>query len=189
MLHFSYTLYFKKIAIVDVLCIAAGFILRVWAGAVAIDAHISVWLLLCVTSFSLFLAVAKRRCEANLLKGLAAKHRQVLLSYPENLLDLYTVMFATATWLTYALFTFSQPTAVELGKFVPIMASLPRTLTAQKWLMISVPLVIYGVMRYLQLIYGKEKERGMPEEIILSDKPLMTTVVVWMILVVFIIYI
>jgi len=103
-------------------------------------------------------------------------------------LDIYTIMFATATWLTYALFTFSQPTAVELGKFLPVMAGLPRTLIAQKWLMFTVPLVIYGVMRYLQLIYGKKSKIGMPEEIFLSDKPLLTTVALWVVLLILIIY-
>ena len=188
LIHFSYSIYLKQIAIVDVLLIAAGFILRVWAGAAAVDAHISVWLLLCVTSFSLFLAVGKRRCEAKLLRDLAVKHRQALLSYPEKLLDFYTLMFATSTWLTYALFTFSAPTAVEQGKFLSFMAFLPRTLVAQKWLMMTVPLVIYGVMRYLQLIYDKGEGES-PEEVFLSDKPLMTTVFAWIILIIIVVYI
>jgi len=188
LMHFAYSLYLKKISIIDVFIIAAGFIFRVWAGAVAVDAHISVWLLLCITSFSLFLAVGKRRCEANLLEGVAAKHRESLLFYPKNLLDIYIIMFATSTWLTYALFTFSHPTAIELGKTLSIMANLPRTLVAQKWLMLTVPLVIYGVMRYLQLIYGSKKKIGLPEEVFLSDKTLIAIVALWSILVVVTIY-
>jgi 4-hydroxybenzoate polyprenyltransferase len=187
LLHFSYTLYLKQIPILDVLAIASGFILRVWAGAVAVDAHISVWLLLCVVSFSLFMAVGKRRCEATLLKGVATKHRQALLFYSEKLLDVYTTMFATAAWLTYALFTFSQPLAVEQGRFLSLMATLPRTLVAQKWQMATVPLVIYGIMRYLQLIF--EGKGGSPEDILLTDRPLIITVSLWALLTILIIYI
>lgn len=186
-LHFAYTLFLKKIAILDVLAIAAGFILRVWAGAVVVDAHISVWLLLCVTSFALFVAVGKRRCELTLLKSLASKHRQTLIFYPENLLDIYTAVFATSAWLTYAFFTFSAPTAVEQGRFLPIMANLPKTLVAQKWLMITIPLVIYGVMRYLQVIYGEGKGDS-PEEVLLSDKPLIATVILWIVLTIVVLY-
>lgn len=185
-LHFFYTICLKQIAILDVLAIAAGFILRVWAGAVAVNAHISVWLLLCVTSFSLFLAVGKRRCELTLLAGMAAKHRQALLAYSEKILDMYTAIFATSTWLTYALFTFSQPTAIELGKFLPIMVELPRTLIAQKWTMITIPFVIYGVMRYVQLIYEGKGES--PEKVFFSDKPLMITVSLWILLLILTIY-
>ncbi len=186
LLHLSYNFYFKQKAILDVLVIAVGFILRVWAGAVAVNAHIGVWLLLCVTSFSLFLAVGKRRCELTLLAGLAAKHRKALLFYSEKLLDVYTSIFATATWLTYALFTFSQPTALELGKTLPIMADLPRALVAQKWTMLTIPFVIYGVMRYVQLIYEGKGES--PEEVFFSDKPLIVTIIIWIFLLILTIY-
>lgn len=179
-LQMAYSFYLKQIAILDVLIIAAGFILRVWAGAVAVNAHISVWLLLCITSFALFLAVGKRRCELTLLAGLATQHRKALLFYPEKLLDVYTSIFATATWLTYALFTFSQPTALELGKSLPIMADLPQALVAQKWTMLTVPFVIYGVMRYVQLIYEGKGES--PEEVFFSDRPLKAVVIAWVLL-------
>jgi 4-hydroxybenzoate polyprenyltransferase len=185
-LHMAYSFYLKQIAILDVLIIAAGFIFRVWAGAVAVDAHISVWLLLCITSFALFLAVGKRRCELTLLAGVATKHRKALLFYSEKLLDVYTSIFATATWITYALFTFSQPTALELGKSLPIMAELPRALVAQKWTMLTVPFVIYGVMRYVQLIYEGKGES--PEEVFFSDRPLKTVVITWVLLLILTIY-
>lgn len=188
LLHFFYTLSLKQIAILDVLAIAAGFIFRVWAGAVAVDAHISVWLLLCVTSFSLFLAVGKRRCEASLLKNLASRHRHSLIFYPEKLLDMYMAIFATSAWLTYALFTFSRPTAAEEGRFLMLMTVLPKTLVAQKWLMLTVPVVLYGMMRYLQLIYQQGKGES-PEEVFLTDKPLLTAFAIWVILTIFLIYI
>ena len=187
-LHLLYGLYLKKLPILDVLTIASGFIIRVYAGAVSIDAHINVWLLLCIVSFSLFLAIGKRRSERTLLQTQAIdKTRQVLSHYPENLLNIYTSMFANTTWLTYALFTFLQPPIMPEGKLLTLMADLPRAFINQKLLMITIPIVIYGVMRYLQLIYEKGKGES-PEKILLADKPLLTTVFIWGILVVGVIY-
>jgi len=187
-LHIFYALFLKTIPILDVLAIALGFILRVWAGAVIINTHINIWLLLCIISFSLFLAVGKRRSELTLLKGtLAGKHRQVLFSYPEKLLDLYISMFANTTWLTYALFSFLQPLAEPKGRILTIMADLPLAFRSRKWLMITIPLVIYGVMRYLQLIYQKN-EGDSPAEVLVSDRPLLTVVSLWGLLILIIIY-
>lgn len=187
-LHLTYSLWLKKIPIIDVLTIASGFILRVWAGAVVVDAHINVWLLLCVISFSLFLAVGKRRSELTLLKGRGAgKHRQVLSFYPEKLLDLYTVMFATTTWLTYAFFTFLQPAVTPQGRVLSFMAVLPRAFMSQKLLMATVPVVIYAIMRYLQLIYEKNEGES-PAKVFLSDKPLLSAVLLWGLMIVGIIY-
>lgn len=186
-LHIFYTLYLKKMAILDVLAIASGFVIRVYAGAVAVDAHINVWLLLCVISFSLFLAIGKRRSERTLLEAQAKKHRQVLTRYPEKLLNIYTSMFANTTWLTYALFTFLQPLGIPEEKLVLITADLPRTFVTRKLLMITIPVVIYGVMRYLQLIYEKG-EGDSPEKVLLSDKPLLASVCLWGLMVVGIIY-
>jgi len=187
LLHIFYTLYLKKIAILDVLAIASGFVIRVYAGAVAADAHINVWLLLCVISFSLFLAIGKRRSERTLLEARAENHREVLTRYPEKLLNIYTSMFANTTWLTYAFFTFLQPSGISEEKWVVMTADLPRTFMSKKWLMLTIPVVIYGVMRYLQLIYEKG-EGDSPEKVLLSDKPLLTSVCLWGMMVVGIIY-
>jgi 4-hydroxybenzoate polyprenyltransferase len=138
-------LWLKKIAILDVLTIASGYILRVYAGGFAINAHMDVWFLLTVVSASLFLAVGKRRCEMTLLKSNGAGTvRATLKHYTEPLLDLYTGMFATTTWLTYAMFTFNHPRIVPKGVVLTIMADLPRTLISEKLLMVTTPLVIYG---------------------------------------------
>lgn len=188
LLHFAYTLWLKHIPILDVMAIASGFILRVYAGAVAIDAHINVWLLLCVVSFSLFLAIGKRRSEKTLLRSKSLKaQRQVLSHYPENLLGIYTSMFANTTWLTYALFTFQQQVFITQGNVLTLMADLPRAFVNQKLLMLTIPLVIYGVMRYLQLIYDQDKGES-PEEVLLNDWPLILTVGIWVILLIIIIY-
>ncbi len=183
-----YTVWFKKITIIDVITIASGYILRVYAGGLAIGAHMDVWLLLTVVSASLFLAVGKRRSELTLLKASATGQiRATLKHYTESLLDIYTSMFATATWLTYALFSFNHPPIVPKGKVLTIMADLPRTLISAKLMMITTPFVIYGVMRYLQLIYEKNEGES-PERIILSDKPLIITGVIWAFLVIGLLY-
>ena len=186
-LQLLYTFKLKHVPIMDVMTIALGFLLRVYGGALAIAAHINVWLLLCVISFSLFLAFGKRRSELTLLQGKTAS-RQVLGRYPEKLLDLYTAMFANTTWLTYALFTFMFPAFTFSGRALHLITLLPNTFYSQKWLMATIPLVIYGVMRYLQLIYEKNQGES-PAEILTADKPLLVTVGLWAVLVVAILYV
>jgi 4-hydroxybenzoate polyprenyltransferase len=188
-LQIAYTGYLKRIPIIDVLMVASGYVLRVYGGAFAIEAHMDVWFLLTVISASLFLAVGKRRGERTLLEGsgITANVRTTLKRYTDDLLNLYTTMFATSTWLTYALFTFNQPRIIPRGRVLTLMAELPRTLISEKLLMITVPLVVYGVMRYLQLIYEKNEGES-PERILLSDKPLMTTIAIWGVLTIGLLY-
>jgi len=188
-LQILYSLYLKKIPIIDVMVVASGYVIRVYAGAFVINAHMDVWFLLTVVSISLFLAIGKRRSEMTLLKGsgTTVQVRQSLKHYTEQLLDVYTSMFANATWLTYALFTFNQPRIVPQGRVLTLMSDLPRALMSEKLLMITTPLVIFGVMRYLQLIYEKNEGES-PERIFLSDKPLITTVVIWGIVVIGLLY-
>jgi len=181
-----YSTYLKQIAIVDVIVIAFGYLLRVYAGSFAISAHMDVWFLLTVISVSLFLAVGKRRAEMTLLSG-QSPTRSTLKRYTEPLLDTYTAMFSTATWITYALFTFNHPRIVPDGRALSLISILPKTLISEKWMMITIPLVVYGIMRYLQLIYEKNEGES-PEKILLSDKPLMITVIIWMIAVIGLIY-
>jgi len=185
----AYTGFLKRIPIMDVLLIASGYLLRVYGGAMVIDAHMDVWFLLTVISLSLFLAVGKRKGEQTLLKGtgLTKNVRETLKRYTEDLLNIYTSMFATATWLTYALFTFNHPRVVPKGRVLTLMSNLPQTLVLEKMMMITIPLVIYGVMRYLQLIYEKNEGES-PERILLTDKPLLLTVGTWGILTILIIY-
>lgn len=185
----AYTLWLKRIAIIDVITIASGYILRVYAGGLAIGVHMDVWFLLTVISASLFLAVGKRRGELTLLKasGETGQIRATLKHYTESLLDIYTGMFAAATWLTYALFSFNHPPIIPRGRVLTLMAELPLTLISSKLIMITTPFVIYGVMRYLQLIYEKNEGES-PERVILSDVPLIATGLIWGTLVVGLIY-
>ena len=185
-LQFVYTTWLKHRPIVDVMAIALGFLMRVYGGAFIIGAHINVWLLLCIISFSLFLAIGKRRSELTLLQG-GLGTRKVLGRYPEKLLDLYTVMFANTTWLTYALFTFMLPAFSFKGRALTWLSYLPNTFRSEKWLMLTIPVVIYGVMRYLQLIYEKNQGES-PEKILTADKPMLITVSLWGVMVIGILY-
>lgn len=184
-----YTGYLKKVAIMDVIVIALGYLIRVYAGAFVISAHMDVWFLLTVISASLFLAVGKRRGEMTLLmaseKGVTT--RETLKRYTEKLLDIYTAMFATSTWITYSLFTFNHPKIVPDGRALSFISELPKTLISEKWMMITIPFVVYGIMRYLQVIYEKNEGES-PERVLLSDKPLLITVGMWVVMVVGVLY-
>ena len=189
-LQIVYSLFLRSFMLLDILAIASGFLLRVYAGAVLIDAHVTVWFMLTVASLALFLAIGKRRSERTLLAGVGVKNmetRAILSKYPENLLDSLTVMFAKACWFSYTMFTFLQPPptgSTVLNLFGDV---IPRTFLASKWLMASVPFVIYGVMRYLYVIYEK-KEGESPERVLLSDLPLLAAVIIWGVIVFLVIY-
>ena len=191
-LQLLYSTKFKQIAILDILSIAGGFLIRVYAGAVVVNLHMSVWFLLTVISMSLFLAVGKRQSERTLMTNNQLKFsRKSLNKYSIRLLDQYTSMFATASWLTYAIFTFQNSPGTGLSlfyeRFPQLAVTLPRTLQSQKLLMLTLPFVILGVMRYLQLIY--EDNRGeAPVDVLLKDKFLLITVFIWLLTVMFVIY-
>jgi 4-hydroxybenzoate polyprenyltransferase len=175
-LQIFYSKIAKHYAISDVIMIATGFLIRVYAGAVVVDLHMSVWFLLTVVSASLFLAVGKRQSERTLLEGkVVGDTRKVLKRYSQRLLDQYTGMFANATWLTYALFAFQNEFVDTPKSLGGLYAILPRTLQSQKLLMLTIPFVIFGVMRYLQLVYEDNKGES-PELVLLRDKPLLITV-------------
>ncbi|MFC1789863.1 UbiA prenyltransferase family protein [Patescibacteria group bacterium] len=191
-IQFFYTFLLKKIVLIDVLTIASGFVLRVYAGAFALNVHMSVWFLLCVISLSLFLAVGKRRAELTVLtKTLAAKHRQTLIQYSPETLNNYLAMFSTSSFISYALFTFFEPPPLAFFKFPwlsVLLDQLPPTITGtNKWLMVTIPLVIFGIMRYTKIIYEGEKAEA-PERVLLSDKQLLGSVIIWGLLVITIIY-
>jgi decaprenyl-phosphate phosphoribosyltransferase len=181
LVNFLYTFQLKNVPILDVFTIAAGFVLRVYVGAAVVNIHMNVWFLLTVLSVSLFLAVGKRQSERTLLKGSDGTligHRVTLTAYTPRLLDIYTGMFANATWFTYALFAFQWQFEADDGPLPTIFSLLPRTFISQKWLMLTVPIVIFGVMRYLQLVYEKNQGES-PERVLLSDRPLLIAVALW----------
>ena len=160
-LQLLYVFWLKNLPIFDMVAIAAGFVIRIYAGAAVVNLHTSVWFLLTIISASMFLAVAKRQSERTLLKATPEQlgsTRKILTRYSQRLLDQYTSMFATATWLSYALFAFQHNTGSIDPFFTSAYSVLPKSIHTYKLLMLTVPFVIFGVMRYLQLVY--ENNRG-----------------------------
>lgn len=185
-----YTYYLKHIALLDILSIATTFMIRIFAGFLVVAnvepiTTLSSWLILTTIMVSLFLAIAKRRLElAQMSHKVAAEHRDTLTNYPTVLLDGMTFMMATATILTYSLFTFNEP---ERNRTF-VASILPQALSTPKLLMVTIPLVIYGIFRYLYLIYAK-KEGESPERTLLEDLPILTTSLLWVSSILGIVYI
>ncbi len=180
----TYSLWLKNIHIIDILIIATGFIIRVYAGAFAIDVHLSVWFLLCVISVALFLASGKRRAELNILES-SGVTRKSLLKYKKELLNSYVTMFGNAAWLSWALFSFFESPKATLPVWL-FLAELSRTTTVNKLMMITIPVVIFGIMRYEALIFEGRSEA--PERLLLTDKALVASVVLWTGIVVWVLY-
>lgn len=175
-LQLAYSIFLKRAILLDVMAIAATFSLRVFAGAFVLLVPLSAWLILTTISLALLLAIGKRRAEITLLHHqLADRHREVLSHYPLILLDGLTFMMAAATLITYSLFTFNQPEHATRTRLADL---LPQTLSNPKWLMITIPFVIYGIFRYLYVVYEK-KEGSSPERILIYDWPLLLTVLGW----------
>ncbi len=190
-IQLMYSITLKNIEILDILTLAAGYILRVYAGETASGFHISVWLVLTTIALSLFIAVGKRRSELTLISHIPSINkdaiRTTLSHYSEGLLDVYASIFATATFIFYSLFTFLEnPQGLKIGLSLFLPDFLPASFQ-RKWLMITILPVVYGLMRYLQDIYEKHEGES-PEKVLLSDIPLLTTVIVWALLVLVVIY-
>jgi decaprenyl-phosphate phosphoribosyltransferase len=183
--QFFYSLILKNVAIVDIIVIASGFVLRVYAGAFAIDAHLSVWFLLCVISVALFLASGKRRAELNIAQDLEFGTRKSLEKYKKELLNSYVTMFGNASWLSWALFTFFESPKASLPFWIAL-AELSRTTTIDKLLMFTIPVTIFGIMRYEALIFEGKSET--PEKLLLTDKSLIIAVGLWATLIYWILY-
>lgn len=183
-LQLFYSLGLKNIAILDILIIATGFIMRVYGGAFVIDAHLSVWFLLCVISVALFLASGKRRAELN-TQGEGAATRKSLGTYRRELLNSFVTMFGNASWMAWALFTFFESPKATLP-FWLVLAELSKTTTVDKLLMLTIPVTIFGIMRYESLIFEGRSEA--PEKLLLTDTSLLVTVGLWIGLVYWVLY-
>lgn len=190
-LQLSYSMFLKNVTVLDILALAAGYILRVYAGELATGYHISVWLVLTTVALSLFLAIGKRKSELTLISHMPGTQieatRKTLSHYSDSLLTIYAAIFATSTYIFYSLFTFFEnPQGLKIGANILLPDYLPSSFQ-RKWLMITIVPVVYGLMRYLQDIYEKHEGES-PEKVLLSDIPLLVTVIVWAVLVVGIIY-
>lgn len=184
LLHFFYSLVFKKQPLLDIFAISFSFMLRAFSGQVLTGYHIQIWLLLTIFFISLFIASVKRHAEL-ILHG--RETRLSLSFYKGHLLDFLTTTFATLTIVSYSLYTFlEKPPSVKTGISQYFVDFIPY-FEARKWFMITIPLVVYGVSRYAQLLYEREEGEA-PEKIITQDKPLIFTILLWGMIVVILIY-
>lgn len=164
-----YSLRLKHVVLLDVFIIAGGFALRILAGAVVIPVSISSWLYLVTIMLSLLLAFGKRRNELVVMEGQASNHRQILQEYTLPLLDQMITIVTSATVMAYSLYTF-------------------QATTGHHRLMITIPLVLYGMFRYLYLVYVR-KEGGSPEELLLRDRHMLGTVALCIVVVIVVLYV
>jgi 4-hydroxybenzoate polyprenyltransferase len=168
----AYSVVLKHLVIIDVLTIAAGFVLRAAAGAVAVFVPISHWLLVCMTLLALFLVLSKRRHELTLLVDDATTHRPILEEYSPYLLDQMIAVVTASTLVAYSVYATSAETAERLK-------------TTR--LGLTIPFVLYGIFRYLYLVHQK-RGGGSPADLLLTDRPLLVCVGLWALSVALILY-
>lgn len=167
-----YSTSLKHVVIMDALTLSSGFVIRAWAGAVAVDVKMSHWLLLLTLLGALFLALSKRRAELVSLADEATQHRPSLAEYSPYLLDQMISVVTASTLLAYALYTIDAETIAKFG---------------DDRLVWTVPFPLYGIFRYLYLVHKREGG-GNPSEILLTDRPLLACAVLWGIAVVLLVY-
>lgn len=172
-LNITYSYLLKNIVIIDVMSIAAGFVLRALAGAVAINVEFSNWLLISTFVLALFLGLGKRRHEIMVLENGASSHRKILDKYSPYLLDQLIGVVTASTVITYLFYTLSSEVSNKLHT---------------DYLYVTIPFVIYGIFRYLYLVH-KEEMGGSPTRLLLTDRPLMVDVLLWMASIIVILYI
>ena len=167
-----YSTYLKNIILLDVIFISFGFVMRIIAGAVAINVGISFWIILCTFLGALFLAFSKRKNELMLLSEDAHTHRLVLGTYSDDLLKHLISIVAGSTILAYALYTQDRDTILKFGT---------------DNLKYTIPFVVYGIFRYLFLVFNKT-EGGDPAEVFTSDTPLILNITLFIIVVFIVLY-
>jgi 4-hydroxybenzoate polyprenyltransferase len=165
LLHLAYSWRLKRVVILDVFIVAAGFVIRVAAGGFVAGVAPSSWLLVCTTLIALLLALGKRRHELVSLEEDAPQHRSVLGEYDALLLDQMIAVVTAATAVAYALYCMSGETVRRFGS---------------EKLLWTAPFVLYGIFRYLYLVYMRG-EGGSPEELIVRDGPLLLSTALWIV--------
>jgi 4-hydroxybenzoate polyprenyltransferase len=167
-INYFYSTILKHLVIIDVMTIASGFILRAVAGGLAIEVPISPWLLVCTTLLALFLGFGKRRHELSLLADDAGSHRRSLDNYSIPFLDQMISVVTASTVVAYSFYTLSPEVVEHFGT---------------RWLPLTIPFVLYGIFRYLYLIF-KRDQGGSPTTLLLTDPPLLICVVLWLVAVI-----
>jgi 4-hydroxybenzoate polyprenyltransferase len=162
-INISYSFSLKHIVILDVFCIAAGFVLRVVGGGVAIDVTPSSWLITATFLLSLFLALAKRRHELIILQGVSDEHRPVLTDYTPGLVDELISVVTPVTLVSYLLYTVDPATIERFGSNL---------------LYATGAFVVFGIFRYLYLIH-RMNQGGSPTDVVYKDLPLLVAIVGW----------
>ncbi len=162
-LQFAYSLWAKHVVILDVIAVALGFVLRAFAGGVAIGVVVSPWLIFITFVLALFLALSRRRHELTVLSGAAREHREALGEYSVRLIDQMLAIVAGATLVGYMIYSASAEVEAKLG-------------THYQYL--TVPYVVFGVLRYLYLVQERD-EGGDPSLMLLSDRQLLASLVLW----------
>jgi len=165
-LNTLYSFGLKHVAILDVMTIAAGFVLRIVAGSIAIAVGPSHWLILCTIMVSLFLGFTKRRAELVSLEGAGGQTRKVLQDYSIAFLDQVIPMVTAATIICYALYTVDNRTLNVLGT---------------RAMLLTVPSVMYGLFRYIYLIYHKNKGAD-PTDLVCRDAPTLINLLIWVLI-------
>jgi 4-hydroxybenzoate polyprenyltransferase len=160
-LAYSYGL--KRVVVLDVMLLSTGFLLRAWAGAVVIGVVMSHWLVLCTGLVSLFLGFVKRRQEIVALDTHAADQRPILKEYSLPFLDQMVSTVTAGTVVAYSLYAFSPEVAEKLGT---------------PWMGLTIPFVVYGIFRYLYLVYHQGLGQN-PTSLILRDRPLVANLALW----------
>jgi 4-hydroxybenzoate polyprenyltransferase len=160
--NLAYSFYLKRVVILDVMLVASGFLLRAWAGAVAVEVEISHWLVLCTGLLALFLGFVKRRQEMVAAPG-ATGQRPILREYSLPFLDQMIAVVTGSVVTSYALYAFSDEVAAKLGT---------------RHLGLTIPFVLFGIFRYLSLVHLRG-EGDNPTALVLSDKPLLINVFLW----------
>jgi 4-hydroxybenzoate polyprenyltransferase len=161
LLNIAYCFWLKNIVIIDVFSIAAGFVLRVVAGAVVINVPVSPWLYLCTILGALFLGFSKRRHELTSLAGEASEHRSILEEYSPVLLDQMIAIVTASLIMAYSLYTFYAD-------------NLPKNHA----MMLTIPFALYGIFRYLYLVHQRQSG-GSPEEVLLKEWPIIADIIAW----------
>ncbi len=162
LLQVAYSLYIKHMALLDIMAVSAGFVLRIVAGGVVIDVTLSPWLTTCAGLLALFLIIGKRRQELQMLGDAAQSARASFRRYSLPLLDDLLRIVTTCVLITYIIYSVESTTMVRNG---------------QNFGLLTVPIVIYGIFRYLYLIHI-EGEGSAPDEVLLTDRPLQLTLVI-----------